>query len=400
MQVQDPRHAFASTAKNDEKCSTATPGLAAGTGLPSPLWPGLQALLLSCAAMVILLEPGASLAATEKACRFADDAPEQHLVVRGDTLWDLASRFLRDPWCWPWVWDDNRDLVANPHLIYPGQLIRLDRARGLLNSTAAPAESLPVVRLAPALRAEVIDNAPVPLIAPAWLALLQRTPLMTEVELARAARIVALAADRHMASLDDLIYVRNQPMPDEQQRTMAAELRRLLAPVVDPDTGKPIALVTRRVGRAQWLRGTPEGLQVMRISEATEEVMKGDLLVAAPVPSAAGRMLAPHPAARMEGRVAAILHDGRWATVHDMVAINRGSRNGLDTGSVMHVVRPVKIRSHEIQQVSPPTSGIDEPLATLLVVDVLEHAALAIVMRALEPFSTGAVIASPDSPSQ
>ena len=83
--------------------------------------------------------------------------------MRGDTLWDLASRFLRDPWCWPDVWADNRDSVSNPHLIYPGQQIRLDRARGLLTSantaTDIDTQALPIVRRTPTLRAEAIAIA-------------------------------------------------------------------------------------------------------------------------------------------------------------------------------------------------------------------------------------------------
>lgn len=361
----------------------------------------MQALLFCGALVIFLLAPIASDAATEKACRFVDDAPERHLVVRGDTLWDLASRFLRDPWCWPDVWADNRDSVSNPHLIYPGQQIRLDRARGLLTSantaTDIDTQALPIVRRTPTLRAEAIAIAPVPLIASSWLALLRRTPLMSDVEIKQAARIVALPADRRMAGTDDIVYVRQRTIAGVQQRSSSVELRRPLAPVLDPDTGEQIALATRRVGRADWLRGTPDGLQAMRITDASEEVMAGDLLVAPPDPEATGRALAPHAAASMQGRVAAILQEGRWAMLHDIVALNRGSRHGLDAGSVVNVVRAVRIASHESPQAFIPASGIDEPVATLLVVEVLEHASLAIVMRAQEPFTLGAAFASPDT---
>lgn len=402
MQVRDLRHAFATTAKNAEKCSTAPPPLADGGSAHSARRTGLPALLFACVAAAFCLHPATGVAAAKSACQFADDAPDAHRVVRGDTLWDLASRFLRDPWCWPQVWENNRDAVANPHWIYPGQTIRLDRARGLLTSSAGDDATLPVARLAPGMRAEAIALAPVPLMASSWLSLLRRTPLMSEAGIAQAPRIVALSAERRMAGAGDRVYVRYAPHAGEtvQASTLAyprtAELRRALAPVIDPDTGKTIALATRRVGRAGWLRGAPDGLQTMQVSEASEEVMAGDLLVdIASVPGSAPA-LAPHAATPMRGRVAAILHDGRWATLHDIVALNRGALHGLDAGSVVNVTRPVRIAHHELPQASPPASGIDEPVATLLVVDVLEHAALAIVMRAQDPFTAGAAFASPE----
>ncbi len=401
LQVRDLRHAFATTAKNAEKCSTAPPHLADDSSAHSARRTTLPSLFFACVTAAFCLHPATALATTESACRFADDAPDAHLVVRGDTLWDLASRFLRNPWCWPEVWEKNRDAVANPHWIYPGQTIRLDRARGLLTSRADDASPLPVARLTPTLRTEAIALAPVPLMASSWLSLLRRTPLMSDAGIAQAPRIVALSAERRMAGAGDMVYVRYARHVGDTAQTgtpaypRTAELRRALAPVIDPDTGKTIALATRRVGHAEWLRGASDGLQTMRVTEASEEVMAGDLLVDFRAMPGIGPALAPHAAAPMRGRVAAILHDGRWATLHDIVALNRGTLHGLDAGSVVNVTRPVKIAHHESPQASPPAFGIDEPVATLLVVDVLEHAALAIVMRAQDPFTAGAAFASP-----
>jgi nucleoid-associated protein YgaU len=78
-----------------------------------------------------------ALAATAPAraaptCTFRANAPDQHVVVKRDTLWDISGAFLEHPWCWPQVWGMNRDEIRNPHWIYPGQVIYFDRAHNRL----------------------------------------------------------------------------------------------------------------------------------------------------------------------------------------------------------------------------------------------------------------------------
>src|SRR6202022_3979350 len=76
------------------------------------------------------LSPEASAPMTQ--CEFLTNAPDQHVVVRGDTLWGISTLFLRYPWCWPQVWDINRDQIHDPHWIYPSQIVYLDRVAGRL----------------------------------------------------------------------------------------------------------------------------------------------------------------------------------------------------------------------------------------------------------------------------
>ncbi len=376
-----------------KKCSTAIAGAA---GLYRRATSGIALCMAACTAPSASAATGL-VAPTKPACQFSDDAPEQLIVTAGDTLWDLASRLLRDPWCWPEMWTRNRDTITNPHLIYPGQRIWLDRARGRLLTDQSDATALPTVKLSPQVRAHAIEVAPLPLINAAWRSLLQLAPLISAADTADAAQVVGMASDRRMAAAGDLIYVGGQLVPADEQM-----LLRPLAPVIDPDTGQSIAIVTRRVGRAR-VQPAPVGEdapQLVQVTEARMEIMRGDLLLPVRLDELALAAIEPHPAPALQGRVAAVLHEGRWASLHDIVVINRGAQHGLDTGSLVVVARPVRIVAHASSpSVSRPTSRseseIDETIALLLVVRVLDHASLAIVMRSIEPFSSGAPLRSP-----
>src|SRR5687768_12449036 len=61
------------------------------------------------------------------------DAPDRYVVVPGDTLWGISQRYTDSPWRWPELWSLNKEQIRNPHLIYPGYVILLDRARGTLS---------------------------------------------------------------------------------------------------------------------------------------------------------------------------------------------------------------------------------------------------------------------------
>ena len=122
---------------------------------------GVHALAAGLVASA-LAAPSWGVETTPAKCEFRADAPDQHVVVKGDTLWDLSQTFLRNAWCWPQVWGMNRDEIRNPHWIYPGQTIYFDRANRRLTLTRpgsggagdGGASGLPTTRMSPQLRTE------------------------------------------------------------------------------------------------------------------------------------------------------------------------------------------------------------------------------------------------------
>lgn len=318
------------------------------------------------------------------ACAFLPSAPDVHVVARGDTLWDIAARFLQNPWCWPQVWQLNREQIRNPHRIYSGQKIVFDRQLGVLR-IALDEDAADIAKpgkLSPAARAETLTAAePIPAIDPRLLATAASYRLVSSADVAGAPRILGFSESRRIASAGDIALVDGKlPGPT------TLDVVRPLNPVIDPDDGVSLGVPLLRVGRARLLGS--DSLQRFEIIEADSELMAGDLLV--PVESQPLPELFAHPAPAIEGRVAAVLRDSRWAAQRDVVAINRGRRNGLDAGSVVSVMKPVRIAGNDSRQ-HPPS----QPVATLLLFAVFERAAFALVMRSSDAFSAGDAIGPP-----
>ncbi len=318
-----------------------------------------------------------------EACEFLPTAPDSHVVVPGDTLWDLASTFLNNPWCWPQVWAVNRKSIDNPHRIFPGQTVVFDRQRGELGISArnaAEPAAVPMTMLSPSARAEPMPNPePIPSINPQLLRQAAQLRLANASAVAGAARIVGFSDSRRVASQTDIALFDGLPPAGR------IEVIRRLPAVLDPDSGESLGVPLLHVGSARLLGPAPSGLYRAVVESSASELLAGDLLMpASPEPLSLPSAM---PATQMEGKVAAVLGGQRWAAQRDVVAINRGSRDGLEAGSMVAVFAHVRIGADDSRQA--PSS---QRIAQLLVFQVLDRMALALVMRSSDVFGTGAVV--------
>ena len=370
-----------------------------------PLLP-LAAALLSAPALAVNypVTPGQRQTAEQVAqagvplSELSPNAPESHTVKPGDTLWDISKLFLTSPWRWPELWGMNRDQIANPHLIYPGQVLLLVKrdGRALLqlahNRGAGGTDG--TVKLSPQIRATPQDANPITAIPQHLI-----EPFLSEAivfdtdELARAPRIVAAQEGRVMLSKGDAAYARG----DLSQAT-DYRIFRNSRPLRDPSTREILGyeapyLGTAELTRAAENRPVAEGKTeivpaTLRILSNKQEIGVGDRL--SPVPQRNFTRYVPHaPAKPVAGQIVSIYGDALSAGQNQIVALNRGTRDGLERGHVLALWRDgrrVTDRSGEKrEEIKLP----DERHGVLFVFQTYERVSYALIISVQEPVGAG-----------
>src|SRR5690348_8392710 len=115
----------------------------------------------SIISLIFLLSFATGAIAAAAGVEVRPDAPERYTVVKGDTLWGLASRFLKDPWRWPDLWNMNKAQIQNPHRIYPGDTLVLERLPTGEVRMRVEAEKIVSEKLVPHVRAEPQESDPI-----------------------------------------------------------------------------------------------------------------------------------------------------------------------------------------------------------------------------------------------
>ena len=359
------------------------------------------AALFACAAGA-----SAQVASPAGGCSFRQDAPDKHVVVKGDTLWDISGTFLRNPWCWPQVWGMNRDEIRNPHWIYPGQTIWFDRERGRLSLTR-PGSGLdagdgrdapPLTRLSPQVRSEGLGRDAVPAIPAGAIEPYLTQPLVVEAdELAGAPRIAASQEGRVYLGEGDRVYVHGA-----LQGGSVFQVFRPGTPLRDPQTGNLLAHEAAFLGTVKLVKPAVPGVDVhtFQLTNTLQEMGVGDLLV--PQPPTPVRNYVPHaPLQAVDARIMSIYSGVTYAGQSQVVTVNRGTVDGLDVGAVLQLY-------HLGKTVADPQSrgflGLgrqqlklpDEQYGSLFIFRVFKNVSYGLVMQVTAPVQVGDVAKSPE----
>ena len=347
---------------------------------------------------------GAS-AARADTVKLKEDHPDRYVVVKGDTLWDISARFLKNPWHWPKIWKINQQ-IANPHLIYPGDVILLSydaegkpmltvqRMEKLAPPTTEALETAPparptderTVRLSPRVRTQSLESA-IPTIPPAEIAPYLSKPLVVgRTELEQAGYVTVGLDDRLILGPRSEFYARGIDNKEEEFKIFrrGQELR-------DPETGRILAWEAIDLGDARMLEpGDPAKLVVVA---ARQEIVPRDRLLVSPKQEALPYYAPRPPKKKVRGWILAAADAVAEIGPNVVVAVSVGRKDGIETGNVLRVMRhagkqqdPVSRRRYTLP---------DEESGLIMVFRTFDEVSYALVMSASQPIHINDAVITP-----
>jgi len=325
-----------------------------------------------------------------------EDVPLRYVVKPGDTLWGIASRYLADAWQWPELWYVNGKL-ANPHAIYPGDVLELHNVRGRpvlsRQQDAVPFEAgVDVERRSPQQRESVLGAA-LPAIPMDAIRNFLNGPRVVDLETLKGAPyLLAFADDRLLGAAQMTVYIKKLA---EGQGTIFSTVRRG-ATYKDPDTGDLLGYEVIPTGEVEIKNyGTPS---VGVMTESTREVLAGDRMLPLEADNFQANFYPHAPSKPVEGRIIS-LYDGVSQTgQYEIVAINRGNKHGLEVGHVLTVLQAGK-------KVKDPVTGRSERLpkqdaGVMMVFKVMTDISYGLVMEASRAIHVLDYVQQPDRPQE
>lgn len=311
----------------------------------------VTSLLVGLAAMVAVAQ------APTPPIQIQPNAPDSHVVVKGDTLWGISGKFLKQPWRWPDIWRLNRDQIKNPHWIYPGQVIYLDRnavggPRLSLNrpGSGGGVEDRPTIRVGPQIRSEAREAAAIPSILPSDIEpFMLRNMVIGAETLDAAPQIVKSVGERVAFANKDSIYVVGVKPEMGKVFQLFRKGRELRDPTitgrrwyqyryneVDPQI---IGYEATYLGDATLQReGDVARLEIVR---AIQEIQVGDYLIPAP-PAETVAYIPRAPEQVVDAQVMTLPSGISEAGKTSVITLNRGKLHGLEVGHVLAVYKPAE----------------------------------------------------------
>ncbi|WP_296510123.1 LysM domain-containing protein [Rhodoferax sp.] len=348
----------------------------------------------------------------------AANAPERYTIKSGDTLWGISSLFLKSPWRWPELWGMNLDEIKNPHRIYPGQILILERVNGvatlkLANAVGSSNQPVDTVRVSPRTRFESLPDFALPTLRTSVIEAFLAEPLIVDAAgLSAAARIVATQEERVLLARGDRAYARGTetPLLDNQEKEQLFRVFRNATPLKDPGTGEILAYEAQYVGKATLARSEstsdvpgPDGTTVSAIVPATidiisakEEMRVGDRLLPEP-PKQFASYTPRAPEGKVAGRIVSVYGSTSIvnASQNQVVAISLGKRDGIESGHVLAIQKD----GARVMDKSDPSRPLmklpDERNGILMVFSAYEKVSYALILEITDGVRVGDRLMNP-----
>ena len=353
------------------------------------------------------------------------NAPDSYTVRPGDTLWAIAGLFLKSPWRWPELWGMNLEDIRNPHRIYPEQPLFVEKINGraTLRTRRAGGDGtlLDTVRVSPRTRYESLSDASIPTLAPQAIEPFLAEPLIVdELAFSQAPRIVATQEGRVLLSRGDRAYAlggyvggsdgTSRPLDKRKGEPLDYRVFRNATPLRDPTTREILGYEAQYVGKAELVRGessvqNPDKdgkLQIERVPAtidivaAKEEMRIGDRLL--PEPPRELRSYVPRaPSSPMAGQIVSVYGNAvAWASENQIVVINRGSRDGLERGHVMAILKDGERLRDKTDSARPDIKLPNERNGLLMVFSTFDRLSYALILQVTDSVKVGDRFTNPD----
>jgi hypothetical protein len=356
------------------------------------------------------------------------NAPQRYTIRSGDTLWGIASLFLKSPWRWPELWGMNLQEIQNPHLIYPGQVLELEQSDGMARlrlagsrpdtgdsaqATGTDESDPPTVRLSPRVRSETLATSALQALQGRFIEAFLAEPLVVdEATLQTAPRIVSAQEERVLLTRGDRAYARGPvaaPLLDDQRLQKQYRVFRNATALKDPISGEVLGFEAQYVGRATLVRGestaevqSPGGAASMAVVPATidivaakEEMRVGDRLL--PEPESTRQSYVPHaPPGMVDGRIVSVYGSAVVnAAQNQVVAINRGVRDGMEPGLVLAILKDGVRMVDKTDPERPLMKLPDERNGLLMVFRSFERVSYALILEITDGVRVGDRLTQP-----
>jgi len=280
----------------------------------------------------LILAVTAVCASAAEPLQLVDNPPDRHIVVKGDTLWGISGKFLKQPWRWPEIWQMNKEQIKNPHWIYPGDVVMLDMSSGTPRLKLGKAVGGQSGKVQPTVYSTPVQQV-IPSIPPNAIEPFISKPLIIETsDEISAVSIVATQEDRMLVGTGDSFYAKGIPDSSIEKWNVFRKGK----PLKDPETGETLAYEAFFLGNARLVK--PGEPATLRVTLAKEEMNRGDNLMPAPPPEIL--TYAPHrPEQEISAKVLGIYGGVQEGGANSVVSISRGKNSGLEIGHVVALYR-------------------------------------------------------------
>lgn len=353
---------------------------------------GLAMLRRSFLAVCLALGAVSTMAANGKV-DIADNAPDSYVVKKGDTLWAISGMFLKQPWRWPEVWKMNQEQIRNPHLIYPGQVVLLDRATGTLSVSKSVRSGGGAINGNEKLSPQIYESdAASPISA---ISLEAIRPFLVEPQFGDdkdsmlLPTVVANQEDRVLAGVGDTIYAKNLGVGDKWN------VYRRGQPIKDPVGGQILGYEAQYVAVAKVATPAANGkVAALLVLSSKHEVVAGDRLA----PAVESPLVAnpPHAAAAgLASTVASVYGGVDIAGRNSVIAISGGRNIGLEPGHVVVLARTNGSITYRGEEKAEKYELPDSRMGSAYVFRTFDRLSYALIMDSDGPVRVGDKVLAP-----